>query len=179
MVTSIGRLCDVPDCGKKAHCHGYCPSHYPRWRKYGDPLAGQAFHDGNIHDRFFQRVQVDSESACWIWLGAKTPRGYGKMSIGGGRLEYTHRVSYLLFFADIPDGLQLDHLCSNPPCCNPEHLEPVTSAANILRGVSPSANNARKTHCPHGHLYDLSNTKFGKSGQRYCEACMSVRGVRP
>lgn len=74
--------------------------------------------------------------------------GYYRHGTGG---EYAHRRAYREARGAIPEGLVLDHLCRNRWCCNPDHLEPVTNAENILRGESPPAKNARKERCPNGH----------------------------
>ncbi len=71
-------------------------------------------------------------SPCWIWQGAKDRHGYGHAS-AGGRTKKAHRVLYERIRGSIPDGLVLDHLCRNPPCVNPEHLEPVTHFENMRR----------------------------------------------
>ena len=47
--------------------------------------------------------------------------------------------------------------CRNPACVNPDHLEPVSIRENLLRGVGPSAQHAKKTHCPAGHSYAGKN----------------------
>lgn len=73
-----------------------------------------------------------TEEGCWEWQGTSQPNGYGVFSINN-HLQRTHRVSYEAFVAPIPDGLQIDHLCRNRICCNPEHLEPVTPAENTRR----------------------------------------------
>lgn len=70
-------------------------------------------------------------------------------------------------------GLQLDHLCRNIACANPEHLEPVTQRENVLRGVGPTAINAAKTTCIHGH--SLADAYINpSSGSRMCRACMEA-----
>src|SRR3977135_3690762 len=90
---------------------------------------------------------------CWPWLGSTTGSGYGQIRYGGHLLA--HRIAYVLRKGDIPTGLQLDHLCRNRSCVNPAHLEPVTGRENPLRGGSPTAVNAFKTHCPQGHEYTV------------------------
>lgn len=60
----------------------------------------------------------------------------------------THVVAYEYLVGPIPEGLTLDHACDNPPCCNPDHLRPMTIRDNILRGAGPAALNARKERCP-------------------------------
>ncbi len=82
-----------------------------------------------------------------------------------------HRVAYELSVADIPDGLELDHLCRVRHCVNPSHLEPVTPHENWARGQAISILNAQKTHCPQGHAYDEANTYISGRGIRGCRAC--------
>ena len=86
-----------------------------------------------------------------------------------------HRVSYQLVVGEIPEGLTLDHLCRNPSCVNPDHLEPVTTKENILRGVSKIAQQARQTHCKRGHPFDEENTMIVRGSARQCRACNKAR----
>ena len=81
--------------------------------------------------------------------------------------QLAHRAAYQLF-APIPDGLVLDHLCRNPPCVDPNHLEPITLAENNLRGEGCMAKYAQRTHCPQGHPYDEENTWITTVGARRC-----------
>lgn len=107
---------------------------------------------------------------CIIWTGAVTSAGYGSLWRGKGT-ALAHRVVYEEARGPIPAGMTLDHLCRNRRCVNPDHLEPVTNRENILRGTSPSAIHARKTHCPKGHPYDLANTRIRSNGARACRTC--------
>lgn len=126
-----------------------------------------------LKERLRSKIRVNEEG-CWVWTGTKNPDGYGKISIGRGRVP-VYRVMWILIRGPIPEGLVLDHLCRNPACCNPDHLEPVTQKVNILRGESPSARNARKTVCKRGHPFDGQNTYRWRGG-RFCRACARIRG---
>jgi hypothetical protein len=94
--------------------------------------------------------------------------GYGKINVGGYP-RYAHRVVYEAIVGPIPDGLELDHLCRVPACVNPAHLEAVTHAVNIARGIG-GHHQLVKTHCPSGHEYNEANTKVYQ-GRRYCRRC--------
>jgi hypothetical protein len=76
-----------------------------------------------------------SSAGCWEWTGRTNKDGYGKFYLGGVHVA-AHRAAYELLVGPIPEGLVLDHLCCNPRCVNPEHLEPVTGAENLLRGMT-------------------------------------------
>lgn len=120
--------------------------------------------------------KVEKSNTCWNWIGAKTTVGYGQFRFQRKTI-YSHRISYEIFKGDIPIGLQIDHLCRNPSCVNPEHLEAVTMKENILRGYSIQALNARKTHCKHGHPLDGNNLYHNTKGHRECRLCKCL-GMR-
>lgn len=116
----------------------------------------------------------EPNTGCWLWLG-QLRDGYGRLH-SDGKLLQAHRVSYEAFVCDIPDGLQIDHLCRVRCCVNPEHLEPVTQLENVRRGDAAGGRFAAafqraKTHCPKGHPYSEENTEHRKVGSRRCRAC--------
>jgi hypothetical protein len=85
-----------------------------------------------LRERLFSRL-IAEPSGCLVWTGHKDEYGYGRIQAGTGRPQYVHRVVYLLEVGQIPDGLELDHLCMNPSCASPAHLEAVTHAENMRR----------------------------------------------
>lgn len=130
-------------------------------------------------DRFWAKVNK-TDDGCWNWTGAVYVNGYGKTSVDK-KEQLAHRVAYRLVRGEIPGGLQLDHLCRNRICVNPDHLEAVTRRENILRGTAPSAVHARKTHCPQGHEYTVGNTGIrmrNNLATRYCRACAREKQAR-
>ena len=112
------------------------------------------------------------EDGCWEWDRGHLASGYGLVRYEG-RNQPVHRVVYEEMVHPIPKGKQMDHLCRNRGCCNPDHLEPVTQKVNLLRGESPAARNARKTTCPEGHPYDMVTR-----GSRECSICKRARRRR-
>jgi hypothetical protein len=111
-----------------------------------------------------------SPKACWAWLGCDDGRGkYGRTGIGGPR--GAHVAVYERLVRPIPEGKEIDHLCRNPRCVNPAHLEPVTRRENVLR--QPKVIAARSaTHCCHGHEFTPENTYHHPTqSSRICRAC--------
>src|ERR1035437_2335049 len=124
-------------------------------------------------EEFWDRV--DASGDCWLWVGAKSPNGYGRW----GDNLYAHRVAWENLVGSIADGLHMDHLCRVRLCVNPDHLETVAQRINTLRGYSLSAQEARQTRCKRGHEFTSANTGTqGASGRRYCRACENARQMR-
>lgn len=91
-----------------------------------------------IEDRFWDKVQVDEERGCWLWLGSLSD-GYGQFAVKG-RPCRAHRFAYEHFVGPIPEGLVIDHYLMNidpnscsKSCVNPEHLQAVTRYENARR----------------------------------------------
>lgn len=123
--------------------------------------------------RFWSKVSIGAPNDCWLWIAQISLGGYGVFWFEN-RGQSAHRVVYKLLIGPIPEGLSIDHLCRVRRCVNPHHLEPVTQKENALRGVSPWARNAHKTHCPQGHVYNQTNTRI-VAGSRYCRECGRAR----
>lgn len=128
----------------------------------------QSFDSSEIILNFIARMKVDG--SCWIWTGAKDRYGYGKCGLLN---QWTaHRVSFILFVGPIPNDKQIDHLCRNRMCVNPNHMELVTLKENVLRGEGFTAKHKRKTHCIRGHEFTPENTYIRPKG-RECRKCMT------
>lgn len=111
-------------------------------------------------ERFTDKIIYEND--CWRWTAYINPDGYGKFGDRSGHAVLSHRWSFEYYRYSIPANMQLDHLCRNRWCVNPEHLEVVTKQTNFLRGVHKfGKHQSDKTHCKAGHEYDEVNTRFG------------------
>lgn len=78
----------------------------------------------DVSARFWKKVADTRDPwGCWEWVGAKTPKGYGWFGLTHRKSVMAHRMSYSLFHGSIPDNKIVLHLCDNPGCVNPVHLE--------------------------------------------------------
>lgn len=126
---------------------------------------------GTPIERFYRFITV-AQNNCWEWQGQKASRGYGYFW-DGKRQVYAHRFAYEYYKGNILIDLEVDHLCRNHACVNPDHLELVTHQENCQRGLI-GINQRVKTHCPHGHPYTEANIYHYKGG-RFCRACSRLR----
>lgn len=164
--------CSIDGCTNTAAARTWCKTHWARWKRTGDPegLVGRT----DVLERIMRRVDKRLDG-CWIFTGCLNRTGYGQVTLSfeEGR-ALVHRVVYERLAGPIAEGLDLDHLCRVPACCNPAHLEPVTHAENVRRGVSGQVLRARfaaMTHCGRGHERNEENIRVLPSGQRRCRAC--------
>jgi hypothetical protein len=164
-------LCYRDGCTREYRTRGLCSTHYMYARNHGlvevKPQPRISY-----EERLFSYVNVSG--VCWEWEGAISSNGYG-LIYRDGKLVRAHRAVYEHLMGRIPKGLVCDHLCRNTHCVNPDHIEIVTQSENMRRGYSPSAMNARKTHCVNGHELAWGNIYVNAEGHRTCIVCKASR----
>lgn len=124
--------------------------------------------DTRIPPHVRQRL-MEVDSGCWEWTGRLDTFGYGQVDWPNSKkAQSAHRAIYKHLIGEIPEGMELDHLCRNRRCANPAHLEPVTHRENCRRGLK----GILRTHCKLGHELTPENTYVQpKTGQRHCRKC--------
>ncbi len=135
----------------------------------------------SLMSRVEDKITGEPNSGCWLWIGACSDVGYGKIWNGDRVMEATRYV-YEQIRGAIPEGLELDHLCRTRCCVNPSHLEPVTHQENMRRGIAgalASSRYAAMTHCVNGHKRTPGNVYLGQTAKghvrRKCRACENMR----
>jgi hypothetical protein len=131
-----------------------------------------------LKDKMLKRMEskITKTDYCWIWNRHVKTNGYAQI-LFNGREIMAHRVMYMLLIGEIPQDMQIDHLCRNKRCMNPNHMDVVTQQENMRRMF------ALRTHCRRGHEYNKLNTyirmKKQKNGKTYpdriCRLCVSLR----
>lgn len=128
-------------------------------------------------------IKVDTDE-CWLWAQNVNPNdGYGRVRLefNGKRYYLAHRLMYEMCIGEIPPTYELDHLCRNHLCINPDHLEPVTHSENVKRGLTPVINRfnaVTRTHCRRGHPWVPENLLISSKatgGKKYCKVCKNER----
>lgn len=132
------KRCSFPGCIKPHCAKGLCNSHWAQQAR-GKELTPILTHESAI-ERFNRQI-VKTKDGCWEFTGngsgsgkgAGNGKGYGQIWHNGVKYM-AHRWAYQHFNnKKIPSGIQIDHLCRNTKCCNPEHLQEVTQDENMRR----------------------------------------------
>lgn len=122
--------------------------------------------DAKLNKRFWIKVAGGDVDTCWEWTAHRDRAGYGRINVNNTP-KLAHRLAYEYLRDEIPEGLDLDHLCRNKSCVNPWHLEPVTRSVNLRR--VPLG-----THCERGHEY-APGSFYQQGRKRTCIECQRRR----
>lgn len=118
-------------------------------------------------DRLYGRT-IRTELGCLEFQGGRDKDGYG-YCMGHGERK-AHRLSYVLSYGPIPEGLQVRHKCDNPSCVNPEHLELGTASDNMkdrsARGRHPTGSKASRTKLTPEQRQEIKRRKQAGEVQR-------------
>src|SRR5690242_2026375 len=116
----------------------------------------------SLRERLEKKMHMEPNTGCWLWVGAKNLQGYGR-AFFDGKLHQAHRLMFSLIVGPVPVEMELDHLCRQPACINPKHLEVVTHLENMRRAPRWQK---RITRCANGHEFDGIGSR-----QRWCRIC--------
>jgi HNH endonuclease len=87
-----------------------------------------------LWDRFIKNVH--ETKSCWFWTGNKHSYGYGILKDKGGTLLAHRLAPYFFRGIQVPDHLNVLHICDTPQCVNPDHLRLGTAKENTLDSIS-------------------------------------------
>lgn len=179
------RKCWIDGCRESVDTWGMCTGHGDSWHRLvripRTRLVGatdqEKFDHYAIRGATLEVQQIFGARAdCWPWGGGLNPYGYGQFRSEWAKEEGGSVFAHLYALVKVA-GIErdfeheTDHLCRFRPCANPDHLKQMTQWENNRRGISPPAENSRKTHCDEGHEFTPENTWIDENGWRRCREC--------
>lgn len=165
--------CSVGDCPRKVRAKGKCNRHYEHKRIYGRETSRREL---SLRELVARTGWTVTDHGCWEWDGRRNENGYGIITAARFQLHKAraHRVVYGLFVRPLDDTEVLRHQCDNPPCVNPEHLEPGAQRDNVQDMVDRGHHWLHgRTTCKYGH--DL--TQPGATKMRHRNGAVSFECV--
>lgn len=126
--------CAIDGCDKTAKVRGWCPAHYQRWRKHGDPLGNAPSRTRSMASNGYIRVKSPGhpEADRYGWA-------------------YEHRVVAHDHLGPIPAGWHVHHVNHDKADNRPENLEAVSPEAHSREHVTYD-------HAEVGALYEAGKT---------------------
>ena len=116
--------------------------------------------------------------ACWVWVGGASPDGRGWFRSSPETRTRPYRWAFEHFTRPLVDGETIDHLCANPTCVRPDHLEAVSMAENSRRAAARQVQR-RGGYCKNGHNLAVVGTyATGHGDGRRCRACQRASQAR-
>lgn len=166
------RTCSVDGCDRSVKTRGYCRMHYQRARIAGDlkPLPKLS-----PTERFMAKVDREGRTPegrpelgpCWEWTASKNRLGYAMFNVAGRGPIAAHRWYYEQLYGEVPRKFDLDHMCHNRGCVNPDHLRPATRKANAENREGPRKGNLSGyrgvSYVPHCKKWKATVFHDGKS----------------
>lgn len=130
--------CKINGCENPSKARGMCATHYGRWR-LGRPLDTPVRKlTGSAKESFAVRTRWNGD--CLEWTGAVHEFGYG-IIWDRKRVVRAHRWAYEQEHGPIPEGHEIDHMCSNRLCVNVKHLRLASHKQNSEHLGLPRSNN--------------------------------------
>lgn len=130
-----------------------------------------------LEEQFWSKVNTTGKNDCWYLKKSRGNNQYGNVS-WEGKSYRAHRVSWIIANGEIPEGMDICHICDHPGCVNPTHLFTGTQSDNAIDCVKKGRNpNSNKRFCSHGHEYTPENTR-ALNGRRYCRECGAIFAAR-
>ena len=169
--------CSVADCPSQSRARGWCPKHYERWKRYGDPLRdlsspdlpGEVWRQAPGYEAYYEvsnkgRIRRIAE-AKGTRTGRATfghnSRGYRYFSVHAGTKKFrqtaVHRLIAEAFLGPAPSPThQVNHKDCDPTNNTVENLEWVTPVENMRHAIAAGRLDPSNANQPRGERHRLA-----------------------